>query len=327
MRPTVHKQSALGSPFNTILGTESNVRVLRVLSSLGLPLPPAEVARRAALQPSGVRRTLRELVDMGIVEFVGVGARQHVQLRDAYPLTTAVRALFQAEAARVQVIHEGIAVAIQKSDLRPQAAWLEGSVATQTDQINDPLAVGVLATASEISSLVEQLREALAEVERAQDVTIDIQGWTLPDLQTVQRLAEVRLAEARPIYGPPPLTFLRSSGALESRKRRKAIVHGDLDARARALGIAVGNKLAQDPSIIPRTKARLVELLKDAAPHEQHVLREWIRVLDTTSLPRLRHLLADTGERGTRLRQSLPFLDLLTAEERAKAIADADADR
>lgn len=320
MRPPTQRQGALSAPFNAIFGTESNVRVLRILSMLDHPLSATEVARRTALQVSGVRRTLHELVETGLVEFVGIGARQHVQLRADHPLTDAVHALFRAEADRVRAVYDGITTAVQRAHPSPHAVWVEGAVATNTDQFNDPLTLGVLANAPDIGHVVEHLQETLAVVEREQDVTIDIHGWTVPDLQAMSEDDTVRLNAARPLFGPPPETFLSGRAAQAWRKRRNVIVHGDLDARARALAIAIGHKLAQDPSLISRTKVRLAALIEKAAPYEQRELREWLRILDTTSLPRLRRLLADPGERGTRLRQSLPFLDVLTSEERDRAI-------
>jgi hypothetical protein len=57
---------------------------------------------------------------------------------------------------------------------------------------------------------------------------------------------------------------------------------------------------------------------------EQRELREWDRVLQTMSLARLRRFLTDRGERATRLRQTLPFLDALSSAERKALLARID---
>jgi hypothetical protein len=324
MRPPTQKQSALSAPLNAILGTETNVRVLRLLSTLNQPLSPNEVARRTALQPSGVRRALHELANIGVVEFVGIGTRQHVQFRNEHPLAEAIRTLFRAEIDRVRVIYTGIAAVAQRLSPPPKAVWIEGPVATSTDRLNDPIMVGILGNSKDIGKLVEHLQEGIASVERVQDVTIDLHGWTIPDLRAVQEPDETRLIEAHPIFGPPPVMFLASKRAMVWRKRRNVMKHSDLDARARALGIAIANKLAHDPSLISQTRVRIIQLLQGAAPPEQRELREWLHILDTMSLPRLQRLLSDPGERATRLRQSLPFLNVLTGEERDHAVESPD---
>ena len=69
---------------------------------------------------------------------------------------------------------------------------------------------------------------------------------------------------------------------------------------------------------MPRARAFITSRLTKAAPGEQRELREWDRILRTMSTARLRRFLVDPGERATRLRQTLPFVGALTAEERAR---------
>src|SRR4051812_12768908 len=91
MRPVAKRQSALRAPLNHILGTEANVRVLRILASLTEPIAAPELAKRAALQRSSVHRTLKDLETYGIVSFVGVTQRATVSLRSQNPLSHALR--------------------------------------------------------------------------------------------------------------------------------------------------------------------------------------------------------------------------------------------
>src|SRR5687768_6477005 len=108
MRPPTHRQSALRAPLNQILGTEANVRLLRALSEHGAPSSPAELARRTLLQPTTVYRALVALEDAGIVEPAAGGAPARVALSTRHPLGPAIAALFAAERARADDLHEAL---------------------------------------------------------------------------------------------------------------------------------------------------------------------------------------------------------------------------
>jgi hypothetical protein len=60
---------------------------------------------------------------------------------------------------------------------------------------------------------------------------------------------------------------------------------------------------------------------KKASAQERRELLEWDRILATMSPSRLRRFLVEPGERATRLRQTLPALDLLTPAERNAVLA------
>jgi DNA-binding IclR family transcriptional regulator len=93
MRPPASKQDPLRTPLNQIFGSEGNVRVLRVLAFATEPIGRTRVARRAELNPSGVRRTLDRLAELGIVEAIGSGRGQSVRLRERYRLAGRIRFL------------------------------------------------------------------------------------------------------------------------------------------------------------------------------------------------------------------------------------------
>src|SRR5262245_5376560 len=86
--------------------------------------------------------------------------------------------------------------------------------------------------------------------------------------------------------------------------------------RARRLAAAIAERLEMDPTLVPRARRFIADRLTRAAPGEQRPLREWDRILQTMSTARLRRFLVDPGERATRLRQTLPFVDALTANQR-----------
>ena len=323
MRPIVESHSALRAPVNHIFGTEANVRIIRLLTSTSTPLTRAEVARRTRLNRSGVGRTVAHLIDLGIVESVGAGSRRLVRLRKEHPLASPLANLFAAERARFESIVEGLRTSLSRLDPPPRAAWIEGPVATESDRPEDPVRVGVLDRANRVGQAVEQLRAGVAELEQEHDVTITIRSVTSADLAVLPAGQRADLERTLPLLGAPPNALLaepRPDGA-----GARARSHEDLDRRALALARAISRKLSDDPSLIERAQQYISGRLEKASPGERMELREWERLLRTMSLPRLQRFLVDSGERATRLRQTLPFVDALSKQER-DAILKESAD-
>src|SRR5262245_27947252 len=98
MRPPKHRHSPFLQPLDEILGTQANVRLLRVLALRRTPLTAGELAKRALLGRTSIYPALRQLERAGIVEFVGAGSQRLVQLRDRHPLSRILRDLFRSEA-------------------------------------------------------------------------------------------------------------------------------------------------------------------------------------------------------------------------------------
>lgn len=106
--------------------------------------------------------------------------------------------------------------------------------------------------------------------------------------------------------------------------------HDWIDERSRALGQATGEKLRANPSLVARARERVTKWREDAAQRGDHgiqpVLDEWCRLLDTLSVDALADLVGlDQSERAMALRQSSPFVGLLTEEERAAIMARFEA--
>lgn len=326
MRPTSRRESALRSPLNEILGTEANVRLLRALSRTSLPMTATELAHRAAITLSGVGRALGALERTGIVEFIGVGSRRPVQLRRAHPLAPALQALFVAEEQRVSTIFARICAAAESLLPAPRSIWVEGPVALGTDEPGDPVVVGVLAGAKELDATVEALAAAIAKLELEEDVTIQVHGRTAADLAVAGGDERRDVEWAVLLLGPPPLARIDSDRARKPTGRRRVsepVSHAVLDERARALGTAIATKLSTDPSLVERARNYIARRLTRASAGERRELQEWDRLLHTMSLPRLRRFLMESSERATRLRQTLPFVGVLTPAEREAAIESA----
>lgn len=322
MRPASHRESALRSPLNDILGTEANVRLLRVLSRTSLPMSATELARRAAITLSGVGRALGALERTGIIEFVGVGGRRPVRLRQEHPLATALEALFAAEALRVDSVFAGVRAAAEALVSAPRSVWVEGPAALGTDSPADPIVVGVLAGARELDATVEMLIAALTPVEVELDVTIEVRGRTVADLAALVGSERRSVESATLLFGAPPLAFVELESARGRGRRErtpKPVSHASMDERARASGAAIAAKLRHDPSLVERAQRYIARRLPRASHGERRELEEWDRILRTMSLPRLRRFLVEPSERAARLRQTLPFVGELTPVERNAA--------
>jgi hypothetical protein len=86
--------------------------------------------------------------------------------------------------------------------------------------------------------------------------------------------------------------------------------------RARRLAAHIATRIAADPTIIDRA----VEWLDPS----KRALAEWRSVLTSLSSRQVEALLLEESERADRLRQSLPFVDVLTPEDRAAVFREVE---
>jgi DNA-binding Lrp family transcriptional regulator len=327
MRPPSRPQSALRFPFNSILGTEANVRVLRVISLSDIPIGVAELARRARLQPSGVARVCAKLEDLGVLETVGRGLRNRQYRRsNRFAFSSVLADLFVRERARAELVFRGMGEAA-KGVGGIRAAWIEGPVASETDGPDDSLVLGILTDPGSVDDVALAIRNRLLAIQRNQDVVIEVRVRTLADLATLSRAELGMLEGAKPLVGPPPLDILAAHQAPKPpAAARRVKRHEELDQRAKRLAAFIADRLKQDPSLIDETRRYIERRLPGASPGERLELEEWQDILSTMSAARLRTFLVRDDARATRLRQSLPFLHALSQDDRL-AVLDAAAAR
>lgn len=318
MRPTKSMQSALRAPLNGILGTEANVRVLRELVLAAIPLARPELARRSGLSLPGVAGALEKLAAAGVVEAVGVGTRSSVQLRAGHPLGGMLQALFLQESNRLPALLDELRAVVRRMEPGPRAAWIEGPVAEGVDAAGEPLVLGFLAGARDVSRLASAMREELARIERDYDVSIEVRSRTEADLATLDAYGERLLRGAEVLHGPHPASYLDTPGEERAARARRpsSTSHAGRDLQALLSADWIARRLERDPTLPKRARSWLVHRLHDASEREAEELSEWVRLLDTASIPRLQYVLRDAGERSTRLRQSNPFQPVLTDTER-----------
>jgi hypothetical protein len=322
MRPPKRQQSRFLQPLNEILGTHANVRLIRALSLSSTPLTAGELARRAGLGRTSIYPALRELELTGIVEFVGAGAQRHVQLRERHPLAAKLKGLFRAEVERFDDLATDMRALFVNSPVRAVSAWIE-DVNTVPRRM-DALRLYFVVMSEDKDTLLDYLNERLAAVERAHDVQILVTGLTRSELKTLSRSNRTALDNPTLLEGVPPDGLLRPdrSGAA----KRAPVSHGEHDARARRLALAIAEKFKKDPGLILLAQHRLERRSPQASRRERREISEWLRILSTMPPARLRAFLVEDSERATRLRQSLPALNVLSAAER-QAVLRSRTDR
>lgn len=318
MRPPKFRQSALNAPLNRILGTEANVRVLRIFTLEPEPLAVSETARRAGLEVKGTHLAVDRLLREGILKRVGAGSRQQVALERLHPLANALKQVFNAERERVDRILSGLRNTVRNLSNDLDSAWIQGSFAIGKDAPGEPLTLGFLTRTSAVTRLNKAVRDGIRPIEEAEDVTIETKPYTKADLGTLRREEADILSDVICLFGQPPLAFTEMGR--DALALRNAIVHSDRDLEHRSLAKEIVLRLRKDPSKRNRALDYIAARLKEASHQERHELEEWQAILESSSSARLERFLVDPGERATRLRQTLPFMDMLSVEERAELL-------
>ena len=325
MRRVSIPKSAVTFPLNRILSTEGKVRLLRVLARNPGALGVSDLARQTGLTDRGTRIALTSLEPTGIVELQGGGTASRVSFRVEHPLAESLVALFRAEEVRFETIIDTIRAAVEGLSPAPTAAWIQSPVATGRDLPGDAIVVAFLADAASVDDAAIQLERALENLERSMDVTIEIRGLTRADLAVMTEAQRQQMIDAMSLAGPAPSVFAGMSKQPQSTHRIRGKRHSDPDARGLAFGSAIAAAIKEDPTLIERARAWIETRMKKASAGERRELEEWQRLLRTASPARLRRVLTDPGERATRLRQTLPFLDALSAAERDALIDAAES--
>jgi hypothetical protein len=300
MRPPARSQDPLRTPLNELFGAEGNVRVLRVLAARKGGLGRAAVAREAHLNPRGVRAILDRLALAGIVNVQQSGRAGIVALREKHPLTSVIRRLFRQERALYDRVITTVRDAAGRAALDAHAVWVGAGSATGTAE------VGVLAPASDVDRAVHALEQQLRKAEQSLAIHFSVRAYT----DAEHKLVEERDTPVNVVFGWLPFDWRQSGGGpLRS--------HRDLDERARRLAAHIGKRIAADPTIIDRA-VEWIDLRERSEPGPSNrALAEWRSVLTSLSTRQIEALLVEESERADRLRQSLPFVDVLTPDERA----------
>jgi hypothetical protein len=205
-----------------------------------------------------------------------------------------------------------------------RAAWIQGSVATQSDLPGESIVVSVLADPGQVDAVRKAAWAQMLAVGEAAGVAIELGVHTIADLSTMDRAARAALDSAIPLSGPPPVALWDKGKASALRPRSaRSRSHAQIDARSQEFGRLIAERIREDPSIIERARRSLDQRIPTASPGEQLELAEWRMILSTMSAARIRRLLVQPDARAVRLRQSLPFAGVLTPQERDAVMRSA----
>lgn len=297
-----------GTLLDSVFSSEASVRIVRELCAADAPLSRAEIARRSGLSLPGVGYALDKLHASGVVEFVGTGSRQPVQLRARYSLNAHLRILFFAERGHGDAVLDRLRGEVAAVSPAPRAAWMEPGTGPAA-----PAVLTVLAGVRDVATTQAQLRGLLATVQHDLDVAVEARVVTEADMATAEPEVVAGWERAIPILGPGPAGVAAPRTRASGRRTHQAREIATLQR-----GVWIARRLERDPTLLKRAREWLVTHIPETSPREQPELQEWLSMLDGASVPRVQHLLCDPGERGRRLRQSNPFLYALTTAERAE---------
>lgn len=175
--------SAAHHPLDRILGSEANVRVLRVLSLHGGHLSAPEIAARSGLSRQGVWNALNALMELDVVEPLGAGKTLLYYLQRGHPLESGLKALFTAEANRLSGLLEEVTRVASDLGAGLLAVWLYGSVARRTDTPSSDLDLAVLLRLEKLRPQVEKLRALLEPAAERAKIKLSIVSITLAELR------------------------------------------------------------------------------------------------------------------------------------------------
>lgn len=94
--------------------------------------------------------------------------------------------------------------------------------------------------------------------------------------------------------------------------------HDLIDKRSLEYGELIAAKIRKHPELMDFVRANLDQTLSESRLSEsgKDALREWQAILATHSFDEVLEILTQNSDEGQRLRQSTPFLGILTQQER-----------
>lgn len=310
MRSPARTSNALRYPLDEILGSEGNVRLLRLFADeVSGPLNAPDAAERSGLTVPGARKALGRLVRSGMVVRLGAGRSQQYALNDDQPLATPLRGLFRAERMR----HEALTRVLRDvfGDVGEViAAWID----VAPTAVGDPLDVWVLVETTAMPWVRDELRTRLAHVEHGFDQVIEL------DLRTDADVPPTAPDTAIPLAGVVP----REPLVAETRPPAR---HSEREERALRMSHGIADLLRRDPSMVKRALDHIDRLLAEDQGAAANDLYEWGQILRTYSTERMAQFMVSGSSRADRLRQSSPFFAVLTAAERDRLTAYLEDER
>lgn len=308
MRPVSTEQNPLRYPLNELFGTRANVRLLRVMTNeVDGPLTVSEVANRSGLTVPGAQKALNALYQSGFVTRVGGGRKRQYDIHRTDSLMRVIIEMFETEKHRYDQLFGRVKKAIKKLAPPPHAVW----VSDLPKKFGDPVILCMLHDSRHLDECTRRLRADLNRVERDFEITLELEGFTKADIPQMKSIGTT------PLYGVLPSEDVNSPSS-----RKKPATHRDKDRWHKEISQNLAKAIESDSSLIRRAKEHVERLIGENQGMANRDLMEWLDILQMYSTNRLTKFITSSSERAERLRQSNPFLAVLTAEEREKLTAD-----
>ena len=179
-----------------ILGSRTNIAILRHLSAIRGSLSGNEIAKRLGLRESSVRQALQRLVASGIVTRADIGNTAAYELdRDLESYRSVIEPLFRAETQLQDKLIGLLTQSIRRLKPKPRAVILFGSLARGARDFRDVDLLCIVSREQDREPLHETVASGFEMVRQRYNVPVSAVVATEAGLRT-ERLASV-LAAAR----------------------------------------------------------------------------------------------------------------------------------
>ncbi len=297
MRPVSKIQNPLEFPLNHVLGRESHVRILRLMTDQIEPIGVTLIADTVGLTKAGARKAVGSLLKSGIIQEYGSERQRQYSLRSGDGLPVAIISLFEAERKQFSRLGTRIRASVDALTVFPRSVWME-------NRIHDNpmvLEIGFWSAVRDVATIKSSLRKALYAVEAEFNLTIELEGYTDAELP-VMHADNVSL-----VFGHLPEN--------ESERQQSTLSHRDVDQRADVWARQLTRLVRNDPTLVTRATRWLENRLAEGVGTATQDLDEWLNILKTYSKQQLLQFLVSESSRSHRLRQSSPFPAVLDREQ------------
>ena len=143
------------------------------------------------------------------------------------------------------------------------------------------------------------------------DMTIELIGFTKAD-------APEQESGSLHLYGLPLIGDCKVETGIVS----EVLSHEKQDKRLTEICRIIGKIINEDRSIIERAEQHTKLILKGKSDSARGDIEEWRDILQNFSSRRLVQFLSSEEDRAVRLRQSCPFLAVLSAKEKKRVLEE-----
>ncbi len=298
------KRSNLRYPLDGLLGSPALVRLIRVfVYEVAGPVSVTDAARMAGLSQAGARKALVTLEKLGIAKRIGTGRAQKYGPKEGCPYLSLLCLLFEKEYQQ----YENLIQRLQHALAMPEV--LDAWITELPVEPGQAIQLEVTAETKAIGWIGPELRTRLIETEKQYDLIIEMSIFTRADKPDIPLSAIVLWG-----MGNPPFRKHTAEGSS----------HNESSERSLRMAKSIANLIKRDPSLIRRALQYTNRLLHEDQGIASSDIGDWRQLLETYSSDRIRDLLVSTSSRASRLRRSLPFLAVLSHDERDQMLKEME---